>query len=191
MSQFFYDVLHLYDNDSYEALAFTPNSMRVMISFIWIGVVIAFIGSYYSNNYLGKFVQKLISSGANSPENALTLEQIGSHKNPIIAFSLREGSVLRKTVLVAQNEKAEESEEEIESEKSKKIKKSEKENVRTLSFYIPEDKQDKAKNRYRTKGNGIISLIISIAFSFIILMLLLIFGPWLLGFVDGILNSMK
>ncbi len=176
MADFFYNLFHLYDAEEYQALSFTPNTLRIVFLFIWIGIIAAMIGSFYSNYYLGTFVKKLIDAGASNTESAKTLDELGLSGHFMLKFSLREGSVLRKTVLVANSDNNTD-------DMTKNVKN--KENINELQFYIPEEAQPKAQNRFRVKGNTIGSLIFSIVIITLILILLLIFGPWLLHFVDN------
>lgn len=173
MSEFFYELLHLYDYQEYQSFNFSPNTLRVVCIFAWIGIIIALIGSFYSNYYLGSFVKKLIESGADSSENAKSLSELGIENRPLLARSLREGSVLRKTVLVAEVDK-------------NAIDLSDK-NSMAEKYYIPTEAQPTAEKRFRVRGNGVVSLILSIFLITLILLLLLIFGPWLLGIADGLL----
>lgn len=164
MSEFFYNLLHLYDADQYQSLNFSPNDFRVICIFIWIGAIAAMIGSYYSNHYLGGFVDKLVEAGARTEESALTIEGAGCKATRLLCHSLREGSVLRRNLLATGEGRAED-----------------------LKYYIPEDKVEAVQKRFRTKGNGIGELVLSAILLSVMLMLMLIFGPWLLGFVDGII----
>ena len=170
MSEFFYNLLHLYDADEYQALNFTPNNFRIICLFIWIGAIAAMIGSYYSNHYLGTFVDKLIAKGANSEESALTIEGAGCKCEKMLSHSLREGSLLRRFVSVADTGGN-----------------GNNTDILSLKFYIPDEKREIVQKRFRTKGNGIGELALSAAALTAALALMLIFGPWLLGFVDGIL----
>ena len=141
--------------------------------FAWIGIIFALIGSVYSNFYLGSFVKTLIEAGADSSENAKSLTELGIEHSPMLTRSLREGSVLRRTVLLAEFD-------------NNAIDLSDK-NSMAEKDYIPKENQDMAEKRFRVRGNGIISLILSIILITIILLLLLIYGPWLLGIADGLL----
>lgn len=177
MSEFFYNLLHLYDSETYQTFTFTPNTLRIIFIFAWIGIIMALIGSFYSNYYLGSFVDKLIGAGASSPESAKSLSELGIENRPMLARSLREGSVLRKTIQVAEFDKTNIS---IGDRASMAEK-----------YYIPEDKQVTAQKRFRTKGNGVISLVISVIVITAVLLLALIFGPWLFGIADGMLAAMR
>ena len=173
MSEFFYELLHLYDYQDYQSFSFSPNTLRMVCFFAWIGIIFALIGSFYSNFYLGSFVKKLIEAGADSSENAKSLTELGIEHSPMLTRSLREGSVLRRTVLVAEFD-------------NNAIDLSDK-NSMAEKYYIPKENQNMAEKRFRVRGNGIISLILSIILITIILLLLLIYGPWLLGIADGLL----
>lgn len=171
MSEFFYNLVHLYDEDQYQALNFTPNTFRIICLFIWIGAIAAMIGSYYSNHYLGTFIDKLIERGADCEGNALTIEGAGCKAGKMLLYSLREGSVLRRFVSVANVGDV-----------------GDFSDISSLKFYIPDDKRDIVQKRFRTKGNSLRELILSAVLLTVVLLLMLIFGPWLLGFVDGIIK---
>ena len=177
MSEFFYNLLHLYDSETYQTFEFTPNTLRIIFIFAWIGIIMALVGSFYSNFYLGSFVNKLVDKNADSPENAKSLADLGIENKPMLSRSLREGSVLRKTVQVA----------EFDSSKADIGDK----NSTAEKYYIPKDKQIMAQKRFRTKGNGVMSLVISVIVITAVLMLALIFGPWLFGIADGMLAAMR
>lgn len=177
MYEFFYELLHLYDYTEYQSFSFSPNTLRIVFIFAWIGMICAIIGSFYSNFYLGSFVKKLIDAGADSPENARSLYDLGIENKAMLERSLREGSVLRKTVCVA----------EIDTNGINMADK----NSTAQKYYIPQESQERATKRFNVKGNGIISLIISILALTVILILLLIFGPWILGIADGLLQISK
>ena len=57
-------------------------------------------------------------------------------------------------------------------------------------YYIEADMHTYAQKRFKVEGNGIISLIISIIAITIVLLILLIFGPWILGIADGLLAAL-
>ena len=176
MSNFFYELLHLYDSEQYQSFNFTPNTLRIIFLFAWIGIIIALIGSFYSNYYLGSFVKKLILRGADSEETALSLYELGIENQPMLTRSLREGSVLRKTVKAVSPDKARSDISDVSSMAAK--------------YYIEADMHTYAQKRFKVEGNGIISLIISIIAITIVLLILLIFGPWILGIADGLLAAM-
>lgn len=206
MSEFFSEIYHIYDDTIYQTLNFDPDTLRLVIIFVWIGAVIAFVGSFYANHYLGGFVQRLIGSGANSPESAKTLAQLGINKLSLLAFSLREGSVLRRTVMsknvldsenapnISQNLTDMETNDNDSGNKAEKAEntrkaKKQKEDIASLAFYIPSERQEYAQNRYRRKGNGVLALTLSIAVITLVCFLLAVFGPWLMQILDELLTN--
>jgi hypothetical protein len=174
MKDFFYELFHLYDYETYETFSFTQNTLRMVFLFAWAGIILALIGSFYSNHYLGGFVKKLIDAGADSPENAKTLHELDIKLKWPLSHSLREGSVLRKSVKAVKTSGDDPEKKQAE-----------------MSYYIPEDAQITAQKRFRTTGNGVGSLVICIVGSTVALLLLLIYGPWLFGLVDSLIASAK
>ena len=177
MSEFFYNLLHLYDSETYQTFEFTPNTLRIIFIFAWIGIIMALIGSFYSNHYLGGFVEKLVRAGADSPENAKSLAQLKLENKAMLSRSLREGSVLRKYVQVAKID-------------SSNIDISNKDSM-AEKYFIESEKQVIAQKRFRSKGNGIVTLVASAIIITLVLFLALIFGPWLFGIADGMLAAMR
>ena len=176
MSDFFYELLHLYDSEQYQSFNFSPNTLRIVFIFAWVGIIIALIGSFYSNYYLGSFVKKLISHGADSPENALSLYELNIENQPLLTRSLREGSVLRRAVKSVAPDKDNINMGDVSSMAEK--------------YYIDADMQEYAQKRFKVEGNGILPLIISIVGITVVLVLLLVFGPWILGIADGLLAAL-
>ena len=181
MKEFFYDILHLYDYDRYEYFEITPNALRMIFLFAWVGIIIALFGSFYSNNYLGRFVKKLIEAGADSSENAKTLRELGIDGTGPIRRSLRDGSVLRRTVEKVEPEQTGEG-----SEPKAELSDPDRYADR---YYIPKEKQAMAQKRFRVKGNGIGTVFLCVGISTVALLLLLIYGPWLFGILDSFMAS--
>ena len=203
----FSEMIHTYDRADYSVLTFGNDTFRLVLLFMWIGAVFAFCSSYYNNHYLGGFVEKLILSGAVERKNAKTLAQLGYGEKKLIRYSLRRGSVLRKCVLAQDDEipvtsefykgiGTEDSGEEdsAETEKATDEAKSaaivaqvskEKEDLDTVAFYIPKELLKKAQTRYRKSGNGFWFLILSIVATAIVALVLAIYAPLILRFIDN------
>ncbi len=173
MKELLTEILNLYEYDSYITFTFSPNTLRIIFIFVWIGIILAMLGSFYSNYYLGSFILKLTEAGADCAENAKTLEELGAGRSFMLTRSLREGSVLRKTVLTAPA-----AEVDLSNKQSSMCR-----------YYIPKEKQETAKKRFRVRGNGVVSLLIWIGVITVVLLLLLVYGPWLFGIIDSFLAS--
>ena len=55
----------------------------------------------------------------------------------------------------------------------------------TVAFYIPKELLKKAQTRYRKSGNGIWFLILSIVATAIVALVLAIYAPLILRFIDN------
>lgn len=84
------------------------------------GVAVAAVYTYYTKKILGGFVRKLMQADAFYPDEGLTLEELGYSGNPFVKYALRKGTSFSETIL--------------------------NDNGR---YYIPEEKIDKAENKYK------------------------------------------
>lgn len=172
----FYDILHLYDEDSYVTLPFTPFTLRLIIIFVWIGAMLACIGSFYSDYYLGGFVRKMIERGAHSPESAVGYESLGYRRISFLLYSLRDESYLRRSVLSAD-----------ESTKMSKNGNIIKKMAYEKSFYIPQDKVEFVKKRFRRSKSAVWMLILVLISIVLLFGVCYIYGPYFMSILDSML----
>lgn len=78
-------------------------SLPMILIAFFIGVNIAAIYAIFNKRVLGDFVRVLNYRDANTPETALTLEELGFHKNTAIRSSLK-GVTLRRVVKCVEEE---------------------------------------------------------------------------------------
>ena len=96
------------DLGQYENLGLAGNNGG-LINLSWaiialcLGMVIAAVLAVYEMRGLGEFVRKLLLEECYTPESAMTLSQLGYHKNAAVRGALRGGS-LSKVVKCAQKE---------------------------------------------------------------------------------------
>ena len=119
-------------------------SIDIVIWSICIGANLAVIFGYYSKNYIGAFVRKLLSSGTGE-ENAKTIYEIGFEKHFIIKYLLRDSSSLRNTVSVIGEALPKIN---VPSKNGKERKKIDWQNAK---FYIAESNEEKATHSYEEK----------------------------------------
>ena len=90
----------------YNHIEIQNNSMislpMILIAF-FIGVNLAAIYAIFNKRVLGDFVRVLNYRDANTPETALTLEELGFHKNTAVRSSLK-GVTLRRVVRCVEEE---------------------------------------------------------------------------------------
>lgn len=136
---------------------------------IWaffVGIVIAAFAIWYNQSFIGGAVRRLIKKNADSPENALTLGELGLN-NPLIRRALASSdSTLRKTVYAA-------------SDKKKLVKS----DFSSVGFYVPKELKYRAEVRYKGKNTNVVVLIITIVAVFILAMLCQRYLPKLLDLI--------
>jgi len=128
---------------------------------LFLGIVLAGVGTVYNTQILGGFVRLLLERKALSPDSALTLEEAGYAKNHFVRFALRDKSTFRKIVA---------------SEDGKR-------------FYIPEDKAIHASFRYEAKGNGLVGFAITVILFAVVAFLTSMLLPVLLDLLGSMFGG--
>ena len=93
-------------NASYENLNFTGTvtTLLMLVSGLCLGILLASFVIVFEKRVVGKFIRALLSRGANSPETALTLSDLGLEKSGFIKRELTRASVSRKLISVVDAE---------------------------------------------------------------------------------------
>ena len=157
-----------------EKVQLGTNSVTTLNIIVWslfIGFIIAIGITLYNKIVLGKLVRALIEKGANSPENALTLGDVGA-ANPLIKLALRRGSSLRRVVRLA----GESSEEKA------------KEDIKAGKFYIPNECMRRASKVYDKPETSVFSVLLAIIAFMIIAMVAFIAIPDIVQLISNIGN---
>lgn len=74
-------------------------SAQILIFGLAIGIILAAILTAYTRTKLGDFLRKLIKNGCLSPENAMTLSELGEFRNSSVRHELSRGVTLKKFVI--------------------------------------------------------------------------------------------
>ncbi len=85
----------------YENFKFGTGSLisyNMIVIAIFGGIILAAVLSIYNKRYLGKFVRKIISDGANSPESAKTVDELGFSNHFMIKLSVAGGKTFGKMI---------------------------------------------------------------------------------------------
>ena len=123
------------------------------------GIVLAAIYTLYQKSVPGALVRALIGAGALSPETALPLSALDLRLKKLLRFEIAHNLVLQKTLLQAEGEGEE------------------------PRYYIPPEQKYRAEGRFEQKGNGLISLLLTVALAFGLAMLLFLIIPAILSIV--------
>lgn len=134
-------------------------SFKLVLFAVWLGIIIGISYSYYTKDYLGRLVRRLLKNESLSPEKAMTLKELGYKRTFPLCIHLKKGGILSRYISTANGNEAISV-----KEKNKKFKKirslfgisdvTEKYDFSSLRFYIPEEKKYKADVRFEKKGSN-------------------------------------
>ncbi len=196
--QYFTVEFGTYENIS--IAAGTGTNVTKIILGIAFGILVAGGISVYLKAKLGGFVRKLIKEGANSPENAKTLYELGYFKNAGIRRELTRGVNLSKVVKSPEEDafRAAEAEKRTAYEEKQAedptlppfAEVEYKPNFSSARFYIPEDLRYRAEIRYDKKGSGLPLYLLVCFFTVAAVALLCRFLPDIIQLMDNFITMM-
>ena len=141
-------------------------TLNVIIWSIYVGLVIACAAAVRSRNLSSDIVSSLLDSGADSPENALTLAEAGLKSGRVKAAlrALKDGKVLARYVKCANSEDfrtpTDKNSASAKLERAFSVRRDFKEHLgENAKFYIPEDCRITAEVRFRKKKSSARSVI--------------------------------
>lgn len=157
-------------------LTYKGMTLEIIVWSMFLGIIIGAFVILYNKSVLGAFVRKLLETGANTPEDAKTLEETGFSKNIFVIFSLQIKSTYRKIIHASPvNSGNEDTVSTVPPEKTKKrIKKKHRQaqpKLSELKFYIPQDMVARADSIYSNNGTSLLIVVITIALFLIVAIL--------------------
>lgn len=162
-------------------------SLPLMFFALFLGVILAALGALYNKRLLGGALRKIIASGANSPESAKTLEELGYSKNAFVRSALKSGTAMRKYVHCVEDDEAAKS---LVPDKKGYLPKI-KTDLSASHFYVPEEARVGAELRYDKTGTTWFAFFGIIVVGIVIIVLLIKFLPELLKLLDNFVGSVK
>lgn len=187
--------------DNFHIEARTISTIRMMIFGITIGLIIASAASVYNKRHLGSLIRTMIEKNCMSPENAMTLEDLGYAKTFGIKSAVKRGGTLWRWARcreedehVAEMIKKREEFEKLHAGESKPPKFKEidfKCDPKTMHFYLPEEKKYAAEIKFDKKGfrwGGVV--IVAIA-SIVLSAFLCYMLPDVIKYVDNFITVMS
>lgn len=175
------------DFKTYEHLTFfnSPNAFKLLVLGMYFGVVIASLCMLYNKKFVGGFVRKLDTNACLSPENAMTLEELGYGKNFLIKHSLAKGNLLRNIVRRAEDEseKCADNSTRVGGYSKKRI------DFTVARFYIPAKKRDSAVTRFDDRGTTWLSVILTAVIGIIAVVLIFKIAPFIVDLIDTSLSG--
>jgi len=196
----------------------TATTLSVIVIGLIVGCMLATFFAVIQKNLGGIPVRHLLECEAHSKKDALTLEEMGLHKNLFVLLALKCFLAVKKTVAAvsieerdaaklaaekpktraeADGEAATEitkeaidslAREALEKEPNMLFKKK-KTRLAALAFYIPEGLRYRAFFRFDKKGSSIFHAVAATVIFFLLIFILLHFIPYLLQMTDNIVGS--
>ncbi len=157
---------------------FNLSGINLIIWSMYIGILLSTFYSYYQKRIIGGFVTHLLKEGANTPDNAKTLKDLGYLRHAAIRRELSKPAPLRKVVWEADDEHKEGEDGVIYCARETAL------DLNTGRFYIPEEKRIEAELRYETKGNDLFAVIMSVVVFFALAVLACAFLPTLMEVIQ-------
>ncbi len=168
-------------------------SLELIVWSVFIGIIIGALASLYNKRIIGSFVRTLLSANAKSPEEALSVHELGFDKNKFVLIALRNGSTLRKLVYCTEN--AAKSGKYNIGDKIQKFFTGEypprKVDFSNAKFYIPEELSARAEIRYEKKGTDLFSFMMTILVFLAVVFISLKVVPQILGMLDDVIAGFK
>ena len=175
------------DFGTYEKLTYfnNPRSFKLAVIGVYIGVFLVSLYTYYNRHVLGALVRRLDAEGCDSPENAKTLEALGFGKNIFIKTALTVGGALRSVVAFSPADDSARVGGIIAYASLNK----ERYRIKDDRIYLPKEKRDGAMSRFRTKGSGWLSVLLTAVLGLVSVIIVMKLAPHLVGLIDGMLAS--
>lgn len=188
IKEFFMELLYGGSDMQYENFSFGSSivTYRMMILAIMVGIIIAATVAFYKRKVPGKMVIALSEAGANCPEKAKTLSELGLSGKKGIIYSLKHGTLGRMLYSVRKDAYNEKMKAELESGKKVKIVAYVPEPA-SDRYYIPSDREKEMVKLFSEKGSGVFSYALTIVLCIVMAAMLFALVPWLLGIIDATL----
>lgn len=172
-------------------------TLRIIIWGAVGGIAIGAVSSLIGRRVPGTFIRSLRRAGADCPEKAVSLSEVGMEKNLILRRALRDGKSLRKYVSLA-NEADFLVKKPIDNGFLRVLRKifslPEGDAVREIDFdrakfYMTDDARYTAEVRYDGKGADLLGVFLSVILLAAIGLLLQWILPELIGMVEGVFEN--
>jgi len=159
-------------------------SLELVLWSMFAGIVAASFMAAYNRNVPGKIVRLLYKHEAHSPAESLTLKELGIEKDPLIRWSLRSGSSLRKVVYEFDPFSGNPALRAVHP-------KSRRRNLNLLRFYIPPEVHERAEFMYIREGTTFIMALLSVAMFLGVVFFCLFVVPGLLDLLGSLFREIE
>ena len=173
-------------------------SLKTILVGLTIGLIFASFITIYNKRYIGGFVRKLLSEECLDRKSAKTIEELGYIKNFGIRNALRSDKPLSRWIRCVEEDefydalaqkRTEYEEANKDNPKAPKFKAiSFKRNVKTMHFYIPEEKRYAIDVKFDAKGANWVSFILVAVIATVLCAFLSYVLPDLIKMVDNFIT---
>ena len=146
---------------------------------LFIGFSIALFLALFSKRYMGNFVMALIAKGADNPEKAMTLKELGFGRNFFVKRALL-GKSAYSGLVFEQGEDVKIEGDSVIPVIRRKV------DFESARFYIPRVLKPRAEVRFERKGTHIMALLVGIVVFFVLSMLAIAYMPEIMSLFHDI-----
>ena len=184
--------------DNFDFGTGTLVSLKTILVGLTIGLILASFITIYNKRYVGGFVRKLLREECFDKSSAKTLSELGYLKNPCISQLIKTDKPLSRWIKCVEEDEFNEEMakkraeyEDTHKDDPKAVKFKEiafKRDVKTMHFYIPEEKKYAIDIKYDAKGANWVSFVLVSVISIVACAFLSYALPDLIKMVDNFIT---
>ena len=127
------------------------------------GIGIAIVYLWYQMRFVGEFVRKLLTIDADSPDTAVSMEELHCKMTPPLQLALREEGTLYEAVLKTEEE--------------------------TPRYYVAPEKKKMLAAKYKNENVGFFAVVLGVCILVVVGVLFTVLYPVLSDFLDSLFSA--
>ena len=165
-----------------QILTSSTMSFELVIWCTYIGCVIAAIMSLYYKRFLGAFIRAILDNEAFTPEDAMTLKELGFHNNSFIKYQLRGRGVFSGLVFTDKDEVT------IVGKSALPVYHN-RIDFSKARFYIPYELRIKAELKFDKKGTHVMGVVVTVILFFILAVIVTAYGQEVFDWAKSLITG--
>ena len=138
-------------------------SINFAVWTILAGIGIAIVYLWYQRRFVGEFVRKLLTIDADSPDTAVSMEELHCKMTPPLQLALREEGTLYEAVLKTEEE--------------------------TPRYYVAPEKKKMLAAKYKNENVGFFAVVLGVCILVVVGVLFTVLYPVLSDFLDSLFSA--
>ena len=191
-----------FEEYNYQNINLGSNSLlsaQVIILSMFLGIIIASAIAMFQKRTLGDLVRALDRESINTPEKAMTLEQLGFIRNAAVKEALRRGTSLRRVIRCVEEDAYLEAQQKVKDELAERDPTAAAK-LKTVPyrydffndhFYIPEEKMFGATSLFAKKGTDPLRFTFAVIGCIVFASLVCLLLPDMLQMADNFIGILK